>query len=60
VNRVIARRRRRQSNLGLTVTDHGSLVDCMVAASAMAADAALATSKRKDFQRLVPLGLRLV
>ncbi len=37
----------------------GSFVDCMVAASAMAASASLATSNPRDFLRLVPLGLRL-
>ncbi len=37
----------------------GSLMDCMIAASAISAGAALATSNRSDFARLVPLGLRL-
>jgi predicted nucleic acid-binding protein len=37
----------------------GSLVDCMVAAAAIEADAALATSNPKDFQRFAPQGLRL-
>lgn len=37
----------------------GSLVDCMIAASALAADAALATSDLTHFRRLEPLGLRL-
>ena len=37
----------------------GSLVDCMVAAVAIEAGAALATSNPKDFQRFEPHGLRL-
>jgi predicted nucleic acid-binding protein len=37
----------------------GTLVDCMVAAVALAHDAALATSNPMDFKRLVPHGLRL-
>ena len=37
----------------------GSLVDCMVAAEAIEAGAALATSNPKDFQRFAPQGLRL-
>lgn len=37
----------------------GSLVDCMIAASAIAVDATLATSDLTHFRRLEPLGLRL-
>ena len=37
----------------------GSLVDCMIAACAIHAGAELATSNPADFQRLVPLGLKL-
>jgi len=37
----------------------GSLVDCMIAAIAIASDATLATSNPSDFRRLEPLGLRL-
>jgi predicted nucleic acid-binding protein len=37
----------------------GSLVDCMVAAAAIRADAALATANEADFARLLPHGLRL-
>ncbi len=37
----------------------GSLVDCMVAAAAIGADAALATANEADFSRLLPHGLRL-
>jgi predicted nucleic acid-binding protein len=37
----------------------GTLADCMIAATAMHADAALATSNRADFARFVPAGLRL-
>ena len=37
----------------------GSLVDCMVAAAAIRADAALATANETDFSRLLPHGLRL-
>lgn len=37
----------------------GSLVDCMVAAAAIEAGAALATSNPKDFQRFEPEGLLL-
>ena len=37
----------------------GTMVDCMIAATAMAAGAALATANVDDFRRLVPLGLRL-
>ncbi len=35
------------------------MVDCMIASTAMVAGAALATANRADFERLVPLGLRL-
>lgn len=37
----------------------GSLVDCMVAAAAIRAEAALATANEADFTRLRPHGLRL-
>lgn len=37
----------------------GTLADCMVAAVAIANDAALATSNAADFKRLLPFGLRL-
>jgi predicted nucleic acid-binding protein len=37
----------------------GTLVDCMIAAIAIASDATLATSNPSDFRRLEPLGLRL-
>lgn len=37
----------------------GSLVDCMVAAAAIRADAALATANEADFARLLPQGLHL-
>lgn len=37
----------------------GTMVDCMIAATAIVADAALATATVSDFERLVPLGLRL-
>ncbi|MGQ0767079.1 MAG: type II toxin-antitoxin system VapC family toxin [Gemmatimonadota bacterium] len=37
----------------------GTLVDCMIAATAIIADADLATSNSSDFARLNPLGLRL-
>ena len=37
----------------------GSLVDCMVAAAAIRADAALATANAADFSRLLPHGLHL-
>lgn len=37
----------------------GTLVDCMIAATAIHAGAALATSNVPDFRRLEPLGLRL-
>ena len=37
----------------------GTLADCMIAATAMRADAALATSNRADFTRFVAQGLRL-
>ena len=37
----------------------GTLADCMIAATAMRADAALATSNREDFTRFVAQGLRL-
>ncbi len=37
----------------------GSLIDCMIAAVAIEADASLATANPRDFQRLKPMGLRL-
>lgn len=37
----------------------GSLMDCLVAACAIEADAALATSNHADFRRFVQHGLRL-
>ena len=37
----------------------GSLLDCMIAATAIENDAALATANRADFTRLQSLGLRL-
>lgn len=37
----------------------GTLADCMIAAAAMSAGAALATSNRADFERFVPTGLGL-
>lgn len=37
----------------------GSLVDCMIAATAVGADAKLASSNPADFQRLEALGLKL-
>jgi predicted nucleic acid-binding protein len=36
-----------------------SLVDCMIAAVALRAEAALATANARDFQRVEPAGLRL-
>lgn len=38
----------------------GTLMDCMIAAVAMSADATLATSNAADFTRLAKHGLRLV
>jgi predicted nucleic acid-binding protein len=38
----------------------GTLFDCMIAATAMRAGGALATSNPEDFQRFVPAGLRLL
>ena len=38
----------------------GTLVDCMIAAAAIRAEAAFATVNRGDFQRLARGGLRLV
>jgi predicted nucleic acid-binding protein len=38
----------------------GSLMDCMIAAVAMAAEAKLATSNAEDFTRLTKHGLRLI
>ena len=37
----------------------GSILDCMVAATAIESNAALATGNRGDFRRFEPLGLRL-
>lgn len=37
-----------------------TMLDCMIAAAAMNAGAELATANAADFERLVPLGLRLV
>ena len=38
----------------------GTLVDCMIAAVAIRAGAALATSNPKDFERFAPQGLTIV
>ena len=37
----------------------GSMMDCLIAACAIEADVAVATSNVADFARFVPLGLRL-
>jgi predicted nucleic acid-binding protein len=37
----------------------GSLIDCLIAASAISVGVALATSNRADFERFVPHGLEL-
>jgi len=39
---------------------HGSLVDCMIAAVALRADARLATAHPSDFRRYAGAGLRLM
>lgn len=38
----------------------GNLADCLIAATAIEADASLATENRADFNRFVPAGLVLV
>ncbi len=38
----------------------GSLVDCMIAASALRTGSALATANPEDFRRLQPVGLQIV
>ena len=37
----------------------GSLIDCMIAAAALADDASVATGNSADFERLRPLGVRI-
>ena len=37
----------------------GSLLDCMIAATAIESSAALATANQEDFRRLTALGLKL-
>jgi predicted nucleic acid-binding protein len=38
----------------------GSRFDCLIAATAILADAALATENKKDFEPFVPFGLKLI
>jgi len=38
----------------------GSLADCLIAATCLRLDASIATNNAQDFQRFVPMGLRLI